>query len=193
MIERFISLGVLKFGSFILSSGLESPFYVDMRVVLGDPDLLKWVASRYVEVLEKLKFDVVVGVATGGVPYASVLGYLLNKPIAYVRPEAKSYGLKKRVEGASIEHKDVVIIDDVLTTGKSVIAAIDAVREEGGRTVAAVVFLDRGQCGVENVKSSTGVEVFSVFKMKDLLDSLRGYIGEREYRLAVDYLAKWRC
>lgn len=67
MIEKFVD-HVVKFGSFTLSSGLESPFYVDMRVVLGQPDLLKWVVERYVDLLNSSVFDVVVGVATGVCP-----------------------------------------------------------------------------------------------------------------------------
>lgn len=59
------------------------------------------------------------------------MGYLLNRPIAYVRPEAKTYGLKRRVEGADVAQKRVVVIDDVLTTGRSLSAAIKTVEEEG--------------------------------------------------------------
>jgi len=192
MIEKFLD-HVVKFGSFTLSSGLESPFYVDMRVVLGQPDLLKWVVERYVDLLNSSVFDVVVGVATGGLPYASIVGYLLNRPIAYVRPEAKTYGSKRRVEGADVAQKRVVVIDDVLTTGRSLSAAIKTVEEEGGRVVGAVVFLDRQQCGVENVKAATGVEVRSVYKMWDLLNILKNRVGDVYYNAAVEYLSRWRC
>lgn len=193
MIEKLVELGVVKFGEFTLSSGLRSPFYVDLRGVLGHPELLRWVVSRYLSLLVRLDFDVVAGVATGGIPYAAILGFLLGRPLGYVRPEAKGYGTGRQVEGVDVAGRGVVVLDDVVTTGKNVVAAVDAVRNAGGRVVGVVVFLDREQCGVENVKSATGVDVYSVFKMRELLEQLRPYIGEAHYRSAVDYLAQWLC
>ena len=193
MIQALVERGVVKFGEFTLSSGLKSPFYVDLRGVLGHPDLLRWVVSRYLSILVRLDFDVVVGVATGGIPYASIVGYLLGSPVGYVRPEAKGYGTGRQVEGVDVAGKKVVVLDDVVPTGKNVIAAVDALRVAGGQVVGVVVFLDREQCGVENIKSSTGVEVYSVFKMRELLERLRPYVHESHYRSAMEYLAQWRC
>lgn len=79
MIEEFVRQGVLKFGDFQLSSGLRSPFYVDLRGVLGVPELFRFVVEKYLGVVSRLNFDVVMGVATGGIPYASVFGLLVEK------------------------------------------------------------------------------------------------------------------
>ncbi|ABL87684.1 orotate phosphoribosyltransferase [Pyrobaculum islandicum DSM 4184] len=193
MIEKFLELGVVKFGIFRLSSGLESPFYIDLRNVLGEPELLRWVIEQYREILLRLKFDIIVGVATGGIPYASILGYTLGKPISYVRPEAKEHGTGRLIEGAEVSGREVVVIDDVLTTGKSIIGAINAIRSAGGIVAGAVVFLDREQCGSRNIKTATGVEVYSVYKMRGLLDRLKDYIDEEQYRSVINYLAQWRC
>ncbi len=192
MIHRLISSGVVKFGSFKLSSGLESPFYVDLRRVMGDPELFQWVVERYASTLSKLSFDVIVGIATGGIPYASTLGYLMKKPFGYVRIEAKEHGLRKRVEGVDVAGKRVVILDDVITTGGSVAAALNVVKSEGGVVVGVVAFLDREQCGARTV-SSMGVEVYSVFKMRELLSQLKPHIDELQYELVVSYLQKWGC
>jgi len=192
MIEKFVER-ILKFGRFRLSSGLESPFYVDLRGVLGEPDLFRWVVERYREVAAGLDFDVVVGVATGGIPYASVLGYLMGKPIGYVRPETKGHGTGRQVEGTDVAGRRVIIIDDVLTTGRSVSGAIHAVRSAGGVAVGVLVFLDREQCGTANVKAETGVEVYSVYKMREVLEAVKPRIAEEHYRSAVEYLAQWRC
>jgi orotate phosphoribosyltransferase len=193
MIEEFVKQGILKFGDFQLSSGLRSPFYFDLRGVLGMPDLFGFVVERYLGVVSKLSFDVVLGVATGGIPYASVLGYLLRKPIGYVRPEAKGHGTGRQVEGADVSGRRVLIIDDVLTTGKSVVGAVNAVQAAGGVVVGVVVFLDREQCGSQHVKSATGVEVHSVYKMRELLQAVRPYIDEELFKSVVDYLSQWRC
>ncbi len=192
MIEKFVGR-VLKFGRFKLSSGLESPFYVDLRGVLGDTDLFRWVVERYREAAAKLDFDVVVGVATGGIPYASVLGYLMGRPIGYVRPETKGHGTERQVEGADVAGKRVLVVDDVLTTGRSVAGAIHAVRSAGGVAVGVLVFLDREQCGAVKVKAETGVEVYSVYKIRDVLEAVKPHISEEHYRSAVEYLAQWRC
>jgi len=191
--KALIDAGVVKFGRFVLSSGIESPFYVDLRRALGHPDLVKWVVSGYLSALSRLEFDVLLGVATGGIPYASILGYLLQKPFGYVRTGAKGYGTMQAVEGADVAGLAAVVVDDVLTTGNSLINAIRAVREAGGEVVGALVFLDREQCGSQNVRRETGVEVFSVYKMRELLEALKPYIGEGHYRAAVEYLAKWSC
>ena len=102
MIQRLLEAGVVKFGDFVLSSGLKSPFYVDLRAVLGHPELFQWVVSQYLSLLSRLDYDVVLGVATGGIPYASVLGFLLKKPFGYVRPEAKGHGAGRQIEGAEV-------------------------------------------------------------------------------------------
>jgi orotate phosphoribosyltransferase (EC 2.4.2.10) len=193
MIEKFVERGILKFGRFKLSSGLESPFYVDLRGVLGEADLFRWVMERYREAAAGLDFDVVVGVATGGIPYASVLGYLMGKPIGYVRPEAKGYGTGRQVEGADVTGRRVLVVDDVLTTGRSVSGALHAVRSAGGVATGVLVFLDREQCGAAEVKAEAGVEVYSVYKMRDVLEVVKPHIAEEHYRSAVEYLAQWRC
>ncbi|ABP51244.1 MAG: orotate phosphoribosyltransferase [Pyrobaculum sp.] len=192
MIQRLLEVGVVKFGDFVLSSGLKSPFYIDLRAVLGHPDLFQWVVSQYLSTLSKLEYDVILGVATGGIPYASVLGYLLQRPFGYVRPEAKGHGAGRQIEGAEVAGKRAVVVDDVLTTGKSVLGAISAVGEAGGRVTAVVVFLDREQCGAEAVRRA-GAGVYSVYKMRELLEALRPHIGEGQYRSAVEYLSQWRC
>ncbi|MFN7105503.1 MAG: orotate phosphoribosyltransferase [Pyrobaculum sp.] len=190
MIERLSK--VVKFGRFQLSSGLESPFYVDLREVLGDPELFQWVVDQYRSILSRLDFEVIIGVATGGIPYASVLGYLMKKPFGYVRVEAKRHGLSRLVEGVDVSNRRLAVIDDVMTTGKSVVEVLNAVREAGGRVVGVVVFLDREQCGEQNVKS-LGVEVYSVFKIHVLLEQLRPYVDMEDYRDAVEYIERWRC
>lgn len=193
MIKRLADIGAVKFGAFKLSSGLESPFYVDLRSVLGEPELFQWVIERYEAVLSRLEFDVIIGVATGGIPYASVLGYRLKKPVGYVRDEAKGYGTGRQIEGADVAGKRVAVVDDVLTTGKSVLNAIRAVRASGGEVAGVVVFLDREQCGAEAVKRESGVYVYSVYKMRELLEELKPHIGEERYRSVLNYLSQWRC
>lgn len=192
MIGELAARGIVKFGNFRLSSGAESPYYVDLRGVLGHPDLLRWVVGEYMRALRRVEFDVLAGIATGGVPYASIAGYLLGVPVAYVREAAKGHGLGRRVEGAPVGGRRVALLDDVLTTGASALEAARAVASEGGAVAAVVVFLDREQCGARRL-GDAGVEVVAAYRMSELLEGARELIPRDQYEAAVGYLRAHRC
>ncbi|MFB6491362.1 MAG: orotate phosphoribosyltransferase [Thermoproteus sp. AZ2] len=193
MIQEFVAKEIIKFGEFKLSSGAKSPYYVDMRAVLAYPDLLRWVIAKYAELLKAIDFDIVVGVATGGIPYAAILGFSFFKPIAYVREEAKWYGTRKAIEGAMWQGARAVVIDDVVTTGESIISAIRKVKEAGGNVEAAVVFLDRQQCGAARIERETGVPVKAAYKILDLLKEIRDLIGPARYLEVYNYVTSFKC
>lgn len=193
MLDEFVRREVIKFGDFQLSSGERSPYYVDMRLVLSYPDLLRWVIAKYTNVLRDINFDLLVGVATGGIPYASILGFSMYKPIAYVRERAKWYGTKRDIEGAVWEGARAVLIDDVITTGQSVIQAINKLKEVGARVESVVVFLDREQCGAKRVEKETGVPVRPVYKILDILQEIKDLIGEDKYKQIYNYTMSFKC
>ncbi len=162
------SRGAVLRGTFRLSSGGVSSVYVDARMLLGDPaafrealGLLDSVAPRGLPV---------VGVATGGIPWAVGLAILRGVPAGYVRPEAKGHGAGRRVEGSPPKGK-VVLVDDVATTGRSLAAAVEALREEGYEPVAAVVLVDRGEGARERLER-LGVELRSVATLDEILSYL---------------------
>ncbi|CCC81452.1 orotate phosphoribosyltransferase [Thermoproteus tenax] len=193
MLDEFVRREVIKFGDFQLSSGERSPYYVDMRLVLSYPDLLRWVIAKYTNILRDINFDLLVGVATGGIPYASILGFSMYKPIAYVRERAKWYGTKRDIEGAVWEGARAVLIDDVITTGQSVIQAINKLKEVGARVESVVVFLDREQCGAKRVEKETGVPVRPVYKILDILQEIKDLIGEDKYKQIYNYTMSFKC
>jgi len=146
-----IKTGATKFGIFKLSSGKFSPYYVDLRMIPGDPKGLRTV----IQIFERMarsgvgisRFDRIAGVPTAGVPYASVLAYQLSKPFLYVRREAKPHGGERRVEGQLLPGERVMIVDDLITTGKNTLQAAEAVRAEGGQVQHALVLIDRQEGG----------------------------------------------
>ena len=146
-----VKTGATKFGLFKLSSGKLSPYYIDLRMIPGDPKALETVIEIY-ETMSRSKigvtsFDRIAGVPTAGVPYASILAYTLSKPFLYVRREAKTHGGERRVEGQLFPGERVVLVDDLITTGKNTLRAAEAIRAEGGQVEDIIVLIDRQEGG----------------------------------------------
>jgi orotate phosphoribosyltransferase len=146
-----VKTGATKFGLFKLSSGKLSPYYIDLRMIPGDPKGLQTAIEIY-ETMTRSKigvasFDRIAGVPTAGVPYASILAYRLSKPFLYVRRETKTHGGERRVEGQLLPGDRVVLVDDLITTGKNTLQAAEAIRAEGGQVERAIVLIDRQEGG----------------------------------------------
>jgi orotate phosphoribosyltransferase len=146
-------IGALKFGTFTLAGGKLSPYYVDMRVVPSFPEAFKTVENVFVSLaendIESSKFDRIAGIPTAGIPFASVLAYLLNKPFLYVRKEAKTHGRERRVEGILHPGNKVLLVDDLVTSGGSLLNAAEAIASEGGVVEDSLVLIDREEGGKE--------------------------------------------
>jgi orotate phosphoribosyltransferase len=173
--------GMIRIGEFKLTSGATSPVYVDLRVLPSHPEMFRLVAARLACKASEIDHDYIVGVATGGVPLASVAAYILGKPFGYVRPSRKGHGTGRTVEGKP-EGRRVLIIDDVATTGSSLEAAAKAVEEAGGSPVAALVVVDRFQGARERLKK-LGIGLYSLSSLPEILEALveSGRLGRDEY------------
>ncbi|MCS7297887.1 MAG: phosphoribosyltransferase family protein [Bacteroidia bacterium] len=122
------------------SSGIESPIYVDHRRLLGHLFWRRWAVARLGARLRQasLSFRAIVGVATGGIPWAAWLGEKLSLPVGYVRPEPKAHGLHRQIEGLS-SPTSVLLLEDLLSTGESLRRALFALEERHYMVVAAAV------------------------------------------------------
>ncbi len=158
-----------RVGDFVLSSGRRSRYYVDARCLLSDPARYRLLASLLYYAFGGLlsRADAVVGVATGGVPWASFLAYSTGKPLGYVRSGRKGHGLGRRVEGWSGPGR-AVLVDDVATTGGSLASAVEALREAGVIVEEAVVILDRGEGAAERL-SGLGVRLYSLTTLGEVV------------------------
>ncbi|BEP17389.1 orotate phosphoribosyltransferase [Pyrofollis japonicus] len=165
-----IRIGAIKFGEFVLSSGARSPIYVDLRIVPSFPDVFRRVLAMLSGLVasEAGDAETIVGVATGGLPWATGVALSLGLPLAYVRSEKKGYGTGRRVEG--VVRGCSVIVDDVATTGSSLASAAEAVREAGGRPCYAVVVVDRGQGAGERL-SGLGVRLLRLATLREVLEA----------------------
>ena len=118
---------------FTWASGLKSPIYCDNRITLSYPNIRTFIREAFVKkCIERYgKPDLIAGVATGGIPQGALVAQELGVPFCYVRSEAKSHGLNNQVEGIVPQGASVVVIEDLVSTGKSSLAAVEALREKG--------------------------------------------------------------
>ncbi len=170
--KMLIRTGALQFGMFTLSGGRLSPYYLDLRVIPSFPDAFRACTdllaknARSVEGIDKIG-----GIPTGGLPWASVLAYSLAKPLVYTRKDIKLHGRERSVEGILTPGERVLLVDDVITTGKNILTALQSIRGEGGVVENALVLLDREEGGGEHLQKE-GVKLHSVAKISDVAKKL---------------------
>ena len=118
---------------FTWASGRKSPIYCDNRITLSHPEIRTYIRQRFVDtVLEQFgDVDVIAGVATGGIAQGALVAQELGKPFVYVRSEEKKHGMTNQIEGEIKSGQSVVVIEDLVSTGKSSLIAVNALREKG--------------------------------------------------------------
>ncbi len=139
-------------GNFTLRSGRQSHEYFDKYQFAADPDLLRRVAVQLARLLPS-DVEVLAGLELGGIPLAVLLGQVTGLPCAFVRKEAKTYGTCRLAEGAALEGRRVVIIEDVVTSGGQVLESVKACRALGARIETVLCVVDRESGGSEALQS----------------------------------------
>jgi orotate phosphoribosyltransferase len=155
---------------FRLVSGLVAPFYIDCRHVLGHPGCRSILVEHMVERARRLpEFDVVAGGVTAGVPFATLLADRLEKPLSYVRGEAKAHGLGAQIEGAAVSGRSVLLVEDLMTTGDSSLKFAGILRDHGARVDQCLVVLDRSRDGNAGRFAAEQLVMHSLCTMESLL------------------------
>ncbi|MBS3128450.1 orotidine-5'-phosphate decarboxylase [Candidatus Woesearchaeota archaeon] len=113
------------------ASGIRGPIYCDNRKLIAHPTAREFICKAFLEKIKNSDFDVIAGTATAGIPWASFLAQHLQKPLAYVRSEKKAHGKGNQIEGAEVQGKKVIIIEDLISTGGSSITTLEACRNAG--------------------------------------------------------------
>ena len=184
-------LEIIKFGKFTLKSGIESHFYVDLRPLASDPKILKKLAEHLLEILPKdNKLDLICGVPYAALPMATVMSLLSEIPLIMKRKEAKGYGTKKLIEGIYKQGQSCLLVEDVITSGKSLLETIAEVEKEGLKVSDIVVVLDRQQGGKELLEQK-GYRVHTLFTITEVVKILHeaGEIDNEQVAKIHDFLA----
>ena len=144
LIVDLFDIGCLLFGDYVQASGAVFNYYVDLRQIISDPNLFHRVLHAYAGKLQGLEFDRIAGIPYGSLPTATGLSLQLHKPLIYPRKEVKAHGARRLIEGDFEEGDRVVVVDDILITGGSVLEGIGKLESSGLTVQDVVVFIDHG-------------------------------------------------
>ncbi len=171
LIRQLATLGAIQFGEFTLASGIVSPFYIDLRLLVSRPALLNEAAKYYRTIIADLDFARIAGVPYAGLPIATSLSVLADAPMIYTRKEIKDHGLGKVIEGQWSPGERVVIIEDVATSGGSILDSALQLRSLGLIVEDAVVLIDREHNARDRL-ALAGIKMHSVVGLSDMLHIL---------------------
>lgn len=179
---KLFDLGVLQFGEFTLKSGLQSPFYLDFRRIVAYPDILKNISELLWDLVAEMEFDHLCGVPYAALSLSSTMAVLHSKPMIVKRKEQKKHGTKKLVEGIFKEGDTCVVIDDVISSGISMIETLEALEGEGLKIKNVLSIVDRMQGGAL-LLNEYGYEVHTVYTIREILEFMKegGKITQKQY------------
>lgn len=170
--KALVKTGALKFGLFTLSGGKLGSYYLDLRVLPSFPDAFQTAIDLLISKAKTIKgIQKIAGIPTGGLPWASVLAFSMSKPLVYTRKEVKLHGRERKVEGVLASGDRVLLVDDVVTTGKNLLTGLQSLRGEGGVVEDALVLVDREEGGSSHLEKS-GVKLYSVVRISEVAKKL---------------------
>ena len=175
LIEALRAADAVRFGEFELSHGGTSGYYVDKYLFETDPHCLELIAAAFAERVDDTKLG---GVALGGVPLAAATSVAAETSYVIARKQRKGYGTGNLIEGRLEEGEEVIVLEDIVTTGTSLVDAIEALRDAGATVNRALVVVDREEGGRENVEDA-GVEMEALVTASELLADRDERVSDR--------------
>jgi len=171
LIDELFELGALKFGAFTLKSGIASPFYLDLRLAISSPKLLIRIAETLGKLVKGCAFDLLCGVPYTAIPFATALSIQQKIPMVLKRKERKEHGTGKMCEGIFQKGQTCLVIEDVITSGQSILETIGALESEGLIVQDVAVLVDRQQGG-RQLLEKRNVKLHPLFTITQIATAL---------------------
>jgi orotate phosphoribosyltransferase len=188
-------IGALKFGAFKLTSGRLSPYYIDLRIVPSFPDAFAKICDFYLKFIKTEirpeEIDRIAGIPVAGIPFASIISFNMKKPFLYVRKGVRLHGRGRRIEGVIAPGNRVLLIDDLVTAGLSLLKTAKAIAAEGGVVTDAVVLIDRQEGGKERLEKN-GIKLHALLNITEVVDTMHdlGSIDEEQLKTILKQVKK---
>ena len=169
--EQLLACGAVKFGDFTLTSGAKSPYYIDVKAASTDPTTLKAIAHKMAQLAARNgPFHAVAGMELGAVPIATAVSLEANLPMLIIRKGERKHGTGKRIEGRETKGLRVMVVEDVTTSGKSTLEAVEVLRAAGATVAYACVVVDR-EAGAIKALADAKVQRDALATVSQLLDT----------------------
>jgi orotate phosphoribosyltransferase len=193
--ELLLQINAIKLqpqNPFTWASGWKSPIYCDNRIILSYPMIRNFIRENMANQIEEIygKPDIIAGVATGAIGIGALVADYLNLPFCYVRPEAKKHGRQNKIEGYLEEGQNVVVVEDLISTGKSSLIAVEALKEANANVKGMIAIFTYGFAIAEENFNRVNISLNTLSNYENLLllAENSNYITENEAKL----LSKWR-
>lgn len=185
--ELLLQINAIKLNPenpFAWASGWKSPIYCDNRLILSFPIIRNYVRDEFAKNIEKQfgKPDVIAGVATGAIGIGILVAESLGLPFVYVRPEAKKHGRQNQVEGFLQKGQNVVVVEDLISTGNSSLMAVEALRNEGANIKGMAAIFTYGFGVAEENFKNANIDLYTLSNYENLLELAvqKQYITEEQ-------------
>lgn len=163
--ELLLEHNAIRIGNFVLASGATSTYYVDVKTAITDPRVLKAIADS---ISDMVAFDVVAGVAIGGIPLCVATSLSAGTPFVIIRANVKDHGLVDPVIG-DVKARRVLLVEDVTTSGSSALYGVEKIRASGGIVDTVITVVDRDQ-GADIALGREGVSLIALVTLAELLE-----------------------
>lgn len=188
LILQLYDIGCILFGNFVQASGATFPYYIDLRKIISNPQIFHQILNAYADILKDLNFDRIAGIPYGSLPTATGLALRLNYPMIFPRKEVKAHGTRRVIEGNFQPGETIVVVDDILISGKSVMEGAEKIKSAGLNVEDIVVFMDHEQ-GVKDRLKANGYRAHSVLTISEITETLyqAGRINDEQFQAFAEH------